>query len=50
MVADSIIVPANLPAGPYTLSIAIVDETSAPIVRLGIKGRTEDGWYPISKI
>ena len=38
-VSDSIALPADLPAGQYTLSIAIVDETSTPVVRLGIKGR-----------
>ncbi|MGA2033262.1 MAG: DUF4832 domain-containing protein [Thermoguttaceae bacterium] len=48
-VAESILVPADLPAGPYTLSIAIVDASSTPIVRLGIKGRADDGWYPLIK-
>ena len=46
-VTESILVPADLPAGPYTLSIAIVDASSTPVVRLGIKGRAEDGWYPL---
>jgi hypothetical protein len=39
-----------LTAGTYTLSIAVVDESWTPIVRLGIKGRAKDGWYPLSKI
>ena len=49
-VADSIAMPADLPADKYTLSVGVVDESSAPVVRLGIKGREEDGWYPISKV
>jgi hypothetical protein len=49
-VSDSIAVPMDIPAGKYTLSVAIVDESSAPVVRLAIKGRTADGWYPISKV
>ena len=48
-VVDAVALPADLPAGPFTLSIAIVDESSSPVVRLGIKGRANDGWYPISK-
>jgi hypothetical protein len=48
-VGDKIDLPADLPAGQYTLSIAIVDGT-APIVRLAIRGRAEDRWYPLSKI
>lgn len=50
VVADKSTLPADLPAGKYTLSVAIVDESSLPVVRLGIKGRAEDGWYPISKV
>ena len=46
-VTESIFVPADLPAGPYTLSLAIVDASATPVVRLGIKGRGDDGWYPI---
>ncbi len=48
--ADSIMVPADMPAGAYALSIAVVDASSVPVVRLGIKGRAEDGWYPLSKL
>jgi len=47
-VADSIML-ADIPAGQYTLSLGIVDDKT-PILRLGIKGRGEDGWYPLSKI
>ncbi len=49
-VSDRIAVPGDTPAGKYTLSLAIVDESSAPVVKLAIKGRAEDGWYPISKV
>ena len=35
----------------YTLSIAVVGtEDATPTVRLGIKGRAEDGWYPLSTV
>ena len=49
-VGDSIDIPADLPVGRYTLSIAAVDSLMNPVLRLGIKGRAEDGWYPLSKI
>ena len=49
-VADTINLPADLPTGKYTLSVAIVDDSLAPVVRLGIKGRANDGWYPLSKV
>ena len=33
------------------LSLAVVEEHSPnPVVRLGIKGRAKDGWYPVSEI
>jgi len=50
-VADSILLPADMPGGTYSLSIAVVEEKSErPVVRLAIKGRADDGWYPLSKI
>ena len=50
-VTDSINLPANLPPGDYTLSIGVVDANSEqPVVRLGITGRDQDGWYPLSKV
>ncbi len=49
-VGDSIDIPADLPVGRYTLSIAVVDSLMNPVLRLGIKGRADDGWYPLSKI
>jgi hypothetical protein len=48
-VSDTITLPADLPIGKYTLAVGVV-ESSAPIVRLGIKGRADDGWYPLSKV
>jgi hypothetical protein len=50
-VSDSVSVPADLPAGKYTLSLAVVEgDLPLPVVRLGIEGRAPDGWYPLSKI
>jgi hypothetical protein len=50
-VRDAIALPADLATGDYTFSIAVVGEKSEePIVRLGIKGRDDDGWYPLSKV
>jgi hypothetical protein len=50
-VRDTIPVPADLAPGDYTLSIAVVGERSEePVVRLGIQGRADDGWYPLSKV
>jgi len=43
--------PADLASGGYTLSVAVVGEKSEePVVRLGIRGRTDHGWYPLSKV
>jgi hypothetical protein len=50
-VRDAIPLPGSLAPGDYSLSIAVVGEKSEePVVRLGIKGRADDGWYPLSKI
>src|SRR5688572_3646822 len=50
-VNDKVEIPAGLAAGEYTLSIGIVPENGVePVVRLGIKGRTGEGWYPVSRI
>jgi hypothetical protein len=48
-VTDTITLPDGLGAGQYTLSVGIV-ERETPVVRLGIKGRSDDGWYPLSKV
>jgi len=56
-VKDTVVIPADLPAGEYALELALLDRdgtnpaTSAlPPLRLGIKGRGADGWYGLSKI
>ena len=50
-VRDTIPLPNDLAPGDYTVSIAVVGETDEqPVVRLGIKGRADDGWYPLSKL
>jgi hypothetical protein len=50
-VTDSVVVPADMRAGLYRLAIGIVGEqTPEPVVQLGIKGRTQEGWYPLSEI
>jgi uncharacterized membrane protein len=50
-VADTINLPGDMPAGDYTLSVAVVDaSTGQPVVSLGIAGRSQDGWYPLSKL
>jgi len=50
-VRDAIKLPDDLTPGEYTVSIAIVDESSEkPVVRLGSKGRGDDGWYRLSEL
>ena len=50
-VRDSVRLPGDLVPGEYTISVAIVGEKDEkPVVRLGIKGRSDDGWYPLSKL
>jgi len=50
-ISDSINLPSDLPPGDYTLSVGVVGaSTEQPVVRLGIKGRAKDGWYPLSKV
>ncbi|MGQ9762885.1 MAG: DUF4832 domain-containing protein [Thermogutta sp.] len=49
---DAIQLPANMPAGEYELAVAIVESNDqpVPVVRLAIRGRSADGWYPISRV
>ena len=48
-VADSIRLPDDLSPGTYKLSVGVVgEEDTQPVVELGIEGRSEDGWYPLS--
>lgn len=50
-VAWALSVPDDLSAGTYALSLAVVGENDEhPVVQLGIEGRAEDGWYPLSKV
>jgi len=50
-VADEAALPADLPPGRYRLSIAVIgSDTLAPAIRLGIQGRAQDGWYPLSEL
>ena len=50
-VADTIALPEDLPAGACRLSLAVVGVDSAePAIKLGIKERAEDGWYPLSEL
>ena len=50
-IIDRVMLPRDLPAGTFQLAVGVVDEQSLePAIRLGIKGRAEDGWYPLSKI
>jgi len=50
-VTDQLTVPAGVPAGKYTLAIAVVDPgTGKPVVQLAIEGRRADGWYPLSRL
>ena len=50
-VADRIALPGDIPPGVYSLAIGIIsDDSTEPIVRLAIKGRAEDGWYPLNRL
>ncbi len=50
-VSDRVTLPQDLHAGEYSFAIAIVGERSFdPMVKLAIKGRDQDGWYPLSEI
>ncbi|MCS7239350.1 MAG: DUF4832 domain-containing protein [Thermoguttaceae bacterium] len=50
-VVDKIKLPGDLPPGEYTLAVGIVrPEDQTPVIRLAIEGRTDTGWYPLSKL
>jgi hypothetical protein len=50
-VEDAIRLPDDMRPGDYTLSVGVVGvETMQPVVQLGIEGRDDDGWYPLSKV
>ncbi|HEX42898.1 MAG TPA: DUF4832 domain-containing protein [Phycisphaerales bacterium] len=49
-VSDRLTVPADIPAGRYRLAVGIVGpDDDRPVVRLAIKGRDKDGWYPLGE-
>jgi Domain of unknown function (DUF4832)/Beta-galactosidase len=48
---STVSIPPNLPAGSYSLQLALVDPSSrTPKVRLAIEGRAADGWYELGAI
>jgi len=48
---DRVVLPNDVPAGSLRLAIGVVgEETLEPVLRLGIKGRTDEGWYPLSEL
>jgi hypothetical protein len=50
-VRDAILLPSDLTPGVYNISIAVVGEMDEqPVVRLAIKGRADDGWYPLNRV
>lgn len=50
-VADTVCLPADMSPGTYTLSLGVIgQDDTKPVVQLGIKGRSEDGRYPLSKV
>jgi len=50
-VVDRVMLPAGMPPDTFRLAIGVVSEQAGePAVRLAIKGRTTDGWYPLSEV
>ncbi|MCY3020046.1 MAG: DUF4832 domain-containing protein [Planctomycetota bacterium] len=50
-VTDALKLSQDSPPGAYSLAVGVVDaRTGLPVVRLGIKGRAESGWYPLSNV
>jgi len=50
-VAEKFALRGDLLPGDYEVGVAVVDpDTAAPVVRLAIEGRAEDGWYPVSRL
>jgi hypothetical protein len=52
-VTDTMALPIDIPAGIFDLAVAVVDESPSdpdPVVRLAIKGRDKDGWYPLTQV
>jgi hypothetical protein len=50
-VSDRIVLLDDMQAGEYQLAIGVVGEDpTKPVVKLGIKGRSQDGWYLLSEL
>lgn len=50
-VTDKLVLPKDIPPGKYTLAVGIIrPEDQVPVIRLAIKGRSDDGWYPLSTV
>ena len=50
-IADKVTLPKDMPKGQYDLAVGIIgDNATEPVIRLAIKGRAADGWYPLSKL
>ncbi len=50
-VIEQIKLPSDMPTGKYRLEVGVVGEDSSePAVKLAVKGKTDDGWYPLSEI
>ena len=51
-IEDAVTLPADMPSGEYEMAIGVVESHAkpTPIVRLAIRGRAADGWYPISRV
>lgn len=50
-VVDRVMLPADMPVGTFCFAIGVVGEqTNEPILRFAIKGRADNGWYPLSEI
>lgn len=42
--------PNQLHPGDYELAVGVMDLEKKPVIRLAIGGRSDDGWYPLSRI
>jgi hypothetical protein len=50
-IAEPLALPSKVRLGHYSLALAVVDpRTRVPAVRLAIRGRAADGWYPLGPI
>jgi hypothetical protein len=48
---DAVLVPREVPAGTYAISVGLIDQwTTRPSVHLAQEGRAADGWYSLGQI